>query len=370
MATKEVFTQKLILAIFIALAVALGLAFQTDVDPAQAWFQSPVPPVNDDFDSATVIAALPFSGAQDISGATIEPDEPQYCNSSERTVWYVFTPEADIVVGADTEGSDFFDNQLTIYEVVGPGFGGLSFLNCAWSGSPVIFLARAGTTYYIQAGGVFGSSGSLQVNLTEAVPPLPEVFFFFDPFGPSAFDTIQFYDYSYDPAGIGIESQAWDFGDGATATGCCPTHRYAADGDYTVQLMVTTFDGRSAATSQVVQVRTHDVAITKFKAPKSASAGQTRQIVVGINSKRQTENVRVELHKSVPGGFQFVGFLDQSVPVRPANRTTDFNFSYTFTPDDASVGKVTFKAIAFPLDARDALPADNEAIAAPTKVNR
>jgi hypothetical protein len=49
--------------------------------------------------------------------------------------------------------------------------------------------------------------------------------------------------------------------------------------------------------------------------------------------------------------------------VRPASRTTQITFSYTFTSADASVGKVTFKAVAFLLDARDALPTDNEAIA-------
>jgi len=58
------------------------------------------------------------------------------------------------------------------------------------------------------------------------------------------------------------------------------------------------------------------------------------------------------------------------VPVRSANRTTDFNFSYTFTSADAQVGKVTFKAVANIFGARDALPADNEAIATPIKVSR
>jgi Tol biopolymer transport system component len=111
------------------------------------------------------------------------------------------------------------------------------------------------------------------------------------------------------------------------------------------------------------------VAITRFSAPQSASAGQTRGIVVGIKNTRYPETVEVQLLKSVPGGFQLVGVLTQSVPVRSGNRTTDFNFSYTFTAADASIGKVTFKAIANVLGARDALPADNEAIASPTKVS-
>ncbi len=77
------------------------------------------------------------------------------------------------------------------------------------------------------------------------------------------------------------------------------------------------------------------------------------------------------LYKSVPGyGYQQVGTLQQSVPPRSSNRTTNFNFSYTFTTDDAAIGKVTLRAVANIQGARDALPADNEAIAPPTKVSR
>ncbi len=110
--------------------------------------------------------------------------------------------------------------------------------------------------------------------------------------------------------------------------------------------------------------------------PNAAASGQTRTITVGVNSKRYPENVMVQLLKSRPGsscysyGYECVGSLTQSVPVRSANRTTDFNFSYTFTSDDAGVGKVTFKAIATINGPRDAQPADNEAIAPSTKVTR
>ncbi len=184
------------------------------------------------------------------------------------------------------------------------------------------------------------------------------------------FDVVQFIDQSYDPGGVGFASFEWNFGDGTTAAVQYPTHQYAADNDYTVQHSVTTADGRTASTSQVVHVRTHDVAITRFAVPIAASAGQTRSIGVAISSKRYAEVVTVQLLKSVPGGFEPVGSLTQSVPVRQANRTTDFAFSYTFTGADAQIGKVTFKAVATINGARDALPADNEAIAPPTKVVR
>jgi hypothetical protein len=91
---------------------------------------------------------------------------------------------------------------------------------------------------------------------------------------------------------------------------------------------------------------------------------------VHLAFRRYAETVEVQLFRSVPGGFQQFGSLTQSVPMNPKNGTTDFAFSYTFTADDATIGKVTFRAVAVISGARDALPADNEAIAPPTKVSR
>jgi PKD repeat protein len=66
--------------------------------------------------------------------------------------------------------------------------------------------------------------------------------------------TLHLFDASSDPSGVGIAWRAWDFGDDETATGSYPTHRYAADGDYTVKLTLATFDGRLATTSQKIRV--------------------------------------------------------------------------------------------------------------------
>ena len=331
------------------------------------------PPLNDNFANATPIAALPFSDPVDTAAASIEAGEPTpTCaagNDPGGTAWYVFTPSETGSISANIVNTSF---STVVAAYTGNSLASLTEVGSRCFGERLTFRANAGTTYYFQVAGLFGQGGPLEFRL-EVTPP-PVASFSFSPFDPSVFDTVQFFNNSSDPGQREFEPSMWDFGDGTTLTtlDCCPAHRYAADGDYTVQLTVTTDDGRTASTSQVVQVRTHDVAITKFLAPKAASAGQTRQVVVGINSRRYPENnVEVQLFKSVPGGFQFVGSLTQFVPVRPSNRTTNFNFSYTFTSDDANVGKVTFRAVANILGARDALPADNEAISSPpTKVSR
>ena len=135
-----------------------------------------------------------------------------------------------------------------------------------------------------------------------------------------------------------------------------------------VQLTVTTFDGRTGSVSRNVQVRTHDVAIIRFQTPSSGAAGRTTKLSVDIRSNRLPETVEVQLFKSVPGGYQLVATSRQTLPTR--NRVTSVAFSYTFTPQDAVIGKVTFRALVNILGGRDALPADNEAIGPPTKVSR
>lgn len=102
--------------------------------------------------------------------------------------------------------------------------------------------------------------------------------------------------------------------------------------------------------------------------PTSASVGQTRNIAIGVNSRRYPERGEVQFYKSLPAGTSLAGTLVQQVVVRPANRTTDLNFSHTITQRDAQAGKVTLSAVAIPVNARDALPGDNIADAPPTKV--
>jgi len=202
----------------------------------------------------------------------------------------------------------------------------------------------------------------------ETTPWPPDDFWNF-PYDPSIFDGISFGLYGEAPAAWICQ---WNFGDGTSYNECWVNQykHYQKDGDYTVSVRVTNEFGETASASRVVSVRTHDVAITKFNVPQSAGAGQTRQLVVYVRNNRYPETVRVDLFKSTPDGYALFGSLSLQVPVRPVNRTTAFNFSYTFTADDARIGKVTFKAEANLDSVRDAWPVDNEAIALPTRVSR
>lgn len=328
---------------------------------------------NDNFANATVIPALPYTNIVDTSAATVEAGERlPSCAASfpspGKTAWYSFTPTTSGSISAGTMNTSF-PTMLAAY--TGNALTSLSEVGCAIFSGKATFLANAGTTYFFQLGGFFGDGGLLTFNL-ETTPP-PTANFYFYPSDPSAFDNIQFCDSSNDPGQKGFQPPSWDFGDGATANISCAFHQYASDGDYTVSEVVTTLDGRTASTSSIVPVRTHDVAITRLSAPQAARVGQTRPVTVEVKNTRYPETVQVQLLKSVPGqfgGFQAFGTLTQAVPVRTGNRTTSFGFNYTFTQDDATVGKVSFKAIATIVDKRDALTGDNEAISAPTKVSR
>jgi PKD domain len=187
------------------------------------------------------------------------------------------------------------------------------------------------------------------------------------PLSPSVFDLIRFFDYSYDRGRVGIASRFWQLGDGTTSNEALPTHRYNDDGEFTIQLTVTTADGRIGFAEQVVRVSTHDVAVVHVRAPRVAAAGDTYPIVVEVESRRRTETVQLELlcsgrHRA----REQIGVLTQTVE---PGAQTDFSFSYALTAADAAAGAVTFEALATIVGARDAAPADNWAAAPPTIVH-
>lgn len=331
-----------------------------------------LPPPNDDFASATAVSSIPFTDNTTTEGATWEDPEPLpdclYENPGG-SIWYAFSPSESGSVMAQTQGM-WFDTYLGIY--TGASLHNLTPVGsrCGYWENRLAFQASAGETYYLQVGGMWGQAGPLEFSLVSTPPP--EVNLYYYPSPPSIYDTVQFYESCWDPAGVGIETYQWDLGDGTTAIGCCPSHNYATDGEYLVELVATTYDGRTGSASQIVHVETHDVAITEFNTPTRAEVGETHRIVVGLSNRGlYNESVYLELYKSVPGEYwpwEQIGYAYGQVPAHRANRTVDFEFAYTFTEEDATAKKVSFRAVANLNQWPDALPGDNEAISLPTLI--
>lgn len=130
-------------------------------------------PANDEIGAATAIGSLPFSDALDTSEATTAADDP-FCAGNGHTVWYTFTPSADIRLDANTFGSSH-DTTISMYT---GSPGALTQIACNDDSgslqSQVVIDATGGETYYIMAGSFFsGSGGNLTLTLREAPPPPP-----------------------------------------------------------------------------------------------------------------------------------------------------------------------------------------------------
>ena len=145
-------TLRTILIVTLMLAVVLVSAGQTTPVAAE-------PPDNDDF-PGEVIPGIPFSVDDlDVSDATTAIDDPDTmlygdCNSNEglASVWYSFTPVANIGVYLDTFGSSY-DTVIAIWTGT-QGNLSLEACNDDYSNeiiqSQVGLYAEAGTTYYIE----------------------------------------------------------------------------------------------------------------------------------------------------------------------------------------------------------------------------
>lgn len=318
--------------------------------------------VNDDFAAALPVDALPYANVQDLSTATAEDGEPTSCFGASRTVWYSYTPTATGMVTAGT-GPDY--PGIAVY--TGGSLDSLSEVFCRplFGYAPVTFEARAGTTYLFRTGADYAD----QITFRLDVAPDPEVDFSPPGYEPSEFDTVSFWPSVHDPAGLGIASYRWEFGDGTTSDAQYPSHRFNADGDYTVRLTGSTVDGRSRTASHLVVVRTHDVSIVRLAVPSTARVGQTVGVSVTVQNTRYAETVEVSLHRGGPYGYAQVGADTKPVPVKARGKTTAFSFAYTVTAEDLAAGKITFRAVAGVLQNRDALPADNELLSTPVRVS-
>jgi hypothetical protein len=319
-------------------------------------------PANDAFADAAPVTSLPHAADVDLSTATVEPGEPgSVCGQSPKSLWYAVTLPATTPV---TLTPSTPDGRLTVY--TGPTLTTLTEVGCTWFGA-MTFRADADATYYVRL--TAGTEGASATQLLMDVAQPIRAAFSHDPAAPSTFADTEFRNTSTVPDATTPVTAQWDFGDGTTGTGHTARHRYPVDGDYTATLTVAAGDGRTATTSQVVAVRTHDVTISQFTTPSAATVGTTKAINIRIANTRYAEDVTVTLFRSTPSGWSEVGHYAQYVPAS-ATGAVNFPFNYTFRPDDAALGKVTFRAVATPAGTTDAQPGDNEVISATTLVRK
>ncbi len=133
---------------------------------------------NDDFADAIVITSLPFTDSAKIVESATELGEPSpSCafGSIANSVWFSFTPCEDMLLAANTTGSEF-DTVLAVWTE--QGVFGLGEVACVSvfsfpPGSSLGFEAIAGQTYYFQvAGASFDTqAGKVAFNLDVGFPP-------------------------------------------------------------------------------------------------------------------------------------------------------------------------------------------------------
>ncbi len=101
------------------------------------------------------------------------------------------------------------------------------------------------------------------------VTPSPVAQFVYNSIMPNSNDQYQFTDRSIVSAGA-LTAYSWDFGDGATSSDQNPVHAYAADGNYTVTMTVTSALGCTASISQTLVVSKNPNVIAGFTIDNAA----------------------------------------------------------------------------------------------------
>lgn len=328
-----------------------------DVEPAPR-------SANDDFASA-VDVPLDTEVAGDPGPSTLEPGEPQPgCQyPATRSLWYRYTADSTRFVAAKvTQRSSIA--AVAVYR--GTALNALSELDCQHSAHhPAIFTTTPGETYYIRVSNDVYGAVPLTLRLSDA-PRIKPTASWMLPEHPGVFDEVRFGIDSGDPAGRWLAGGEVSFGDGTSAA--IPAvpgqaevqHRYAADGEYELTITGHTADGRSGTSTQKVKVETHDVTVSKVVAPATAKAGDTATVEVSVANTRYAEEVVVELLRRRADGYHDIVGTERRHVAKDGTVTVPF--SYTFSANDAAMGKATLKA-RVRLDGReDNNPADNERV--------
>lgn len=132
-----------------------------------------MPPVNNNFASATVISGLSGTLTTSNVDATKESGEPNHAgNSGGTSIWFRWTAPSSVTMSVDTYGSDV-DTLLGVY--TGSSVAALSEItsndDSVGYQSRVVFSAESGTTYQIAIDGWGGDFGSITLTWAELAAP-------------------------------------------------------------------------------------------------------------------------------------------------------------------------------------------------------
>lgn len=327
-------------------------------------FTTMPPAQNDDFAASSPVA-VPGQYAGDLTLASAEPGEagPGCDPTADRSVWFRFTPDRTRSVSVLAMYD--WGPGITVYRGTTPD--SLSEVDCVASGDrrAAVFTAVAGQTYQIRVADDLEAASLFNIRLETAPPLAPWVTPY--PNNPSVYTDVTLVPSTGDRLGRDFVSGEVRFGDGGSApiTGAPIVHRYAADGDYRVEVTGATDDGRTGTGSSMLKVDTHDVSLSDFVVPAKARVDETKPIKVSVANTRHDETVIVTLYRlNEQGYYQEAGRLKQWVPAA-AGRKVTFPFAYTYTAADVAAGKTSFKVVAS-IDgvySGDARPEDNELLA-------
>ena len=142
-----------------------------------AVYAPPTPPANNNFADASAIPTVPFQGSVDLTAATVEPGEAfalphRNCAPGVGSVWYDFTAPQDetLKIGATT--ADNFGVYASVWREDGPGFAGLTGINCSSSsGGGAIVPVEAGAKYAIDVVDFVGGVSLASIDIQIVSPP-------------------------------------------------------------------------------------------------------------------------------------------------------------------------------------------------------
>lgn len=122
---------------------------------------------NDNFEKAYPVESIPFTASSETSSATRQDGEPQTCEPvalGGGTVWYRFTPRADIGLIANTFGTAY---PVALAAFTGDALGNLDQLDCDFNeggNAQVVFPGTKDTPHFFQVTSSAGG-GHLEFSL-------------------------------------------------------------------------------------------------------------------------------------------------------------------------------------------------------------